>query len=196
MSKISGQLFGEGFALHVVSGMLHGGNLIISWATGERAMGQLDYGYDSSVPYRTPVEYLELGAPGYNPDQPTPLYERYHYRAFPTTYVDTEHFFRVRAQNMAGKILISPIYSVYVAEKMLIQSTIGSLHVAIRSVDPAIEGVAATVPSTIIDSLSIEPQASDSFSIEGKAMIQGVLEATAPVEQTTTIGTHPTLTVE
>jgi len=196
MSKITGRIFGEGFALRVVSGMLHGGNLIISWATGERAIGQLDYGYDNSVPYRTPVEYLEPGDPGYNPEDPMPLYERYHYRAFPTTYVDTEHFFRVRARNIAGRTLISPIYSVYVPEKMIIQSTVGSLHVAIRSVDPAIDATSVQVPSTIIDSISIEPDASDTISIEGRAFIHSVNEAVASDQQTTTIGTNPTLTVE
>jgi hypothetical protein len=196
MSKITGRIFGEGFALRVVSGMLHNGNLIISWATGERAIGQLDYGYDSSVPYRTPVEYLEPGEPGYNPDQPMPLYERYHYRAFPTTYVDTEHYFRVRARNIAGRTLISPIYSVYVPEKMVIQSSVGSLHVAIRSIDPTIEGIATNAPSTLIDSLSIDPDASDSISIEGKALIQPVNDGTASDQQTTTIGTNPTLKVE
>ena len=196
MSKITGQIFGEGFALRVVSGMLHGGNLIISWATGERAIGQLDYGYDNSVPYRTPVEYLEPGDPGYNPEDPIPLYERYHYRAFPTTYVDTEHFFRVRARNIAGRTLISPIYSVYVPEKMIIQSTVGSLHVAIRSVDPTIEATSVQIPSTIIDSISIEPDASDTISIEGRAFIHPVNEEVASDQQTTTIGTNPTLTVE
>ena len=196
MSKITGRIFGECFALRVVSGMLHNGNLIISWATGERAIGQLDYGYDSSVPYRTPVEYLEPGEPGYNPDQPMPLYERYHYRAFPTTYVDTEHYFRVRARNIAGRTLISPIYSVYVPEKMVIQSTIGSLHVSIQSIDPMVEAIASSVPSTVIDSLSIDPDASDSISIEGRALIQPVSDGTASEQQTTTIGTNPTLTVE
>jgi hypothetical protein len=110
--------------------------------------------------------------------------------------VDTEHYFRVRARNIAGRTLISPIYSVYVPEKMVIQSTVGSLHVAIRSIDPTIEGIATKAPSTLIDSISIDPDASDSISIEGKAMIQPVSDATASDQQTTTIGTNPTLTVE
>jgi len=195
MSKISGRIFGEGFALRVVSGMLHGGNLIISWATGERAAGQLDYGYDASVPYRTPVEYLQPGEPGYNPEELMPLYERYHYRAFPTTYIDTEHFFRVRAINPAGRILISSIYSVYVPEKMLIQSGAGAVYVRVQEVHPAHHSAKAGLPATILDAASTLSHASESFSLSGKAATKDVGETAAAEGQTTTIGTAPILTI-
>ena len=195
MSKISGRIFGEGFALRVVSGMLHGGNLIISWATGERAAGQLDYGYDNSVPYRTPVEYLQPGEPGYNPEEPMPLYERYHYRAFPTTYIDTEHFFRVRAINPAGRTLVSAIYSVYVPEKMLFQSRAGAVYVRVYPVQPGHHRGSAAVPSTILDAASTESHASESFSLYGSAATKDVAEAAATDGQKTTIGAVTTLTI-
>jgi len=195
MSQITGRLFGEGFALRLVSGMLHGGNLIISWATGERAAGQLDYGYDASVPYRTPVEYLQPGEPGYDPEEPVPLYERYHYRAFPTTYIDTEHFFRVRAANPAGRTLVSGIYSVYVPEKMLLQSRAGAVHVSVQPVHPGHYHLRTGVPSTILDAASVESHARDSISLSGSARQKDVVEASAATQQKTTIGTTPILTI-
>jgi len=195
MSQITGRLFGEGFGLRVVSGMLHGGNLIISWATGERSAGQLDYGYDASVPYRTPLEYLQPGEPGFDPEEPVPLYERYHYRAFPTTYIDTEHFFRVRATNPAGRTLVSAIYSVYVPEKMLLQSRAGAVSVRVQAVSPGHHSAKAGVPAAVLDAASTQSHASESFSLSGAAAAKDVAEAAAAEGQTTTIGTAPILTI-
>lgn len=195
MSKISGK-YRASFGLHIVSGMLRGGNLIISYASGIPAWGQLDYGYDNSVPYRSPKVLVKPGEPGYREGKETPKLMRFHEYAFPTTYVDTEHFFRARVTNPAGRTLISSIYSVYVPEKMVIQSRVGAVRADVHPVSPASYDSSAAIPSTIIDNLSIDPDVSDIIAVEGGATLQPVSQKGASSDQTTTIGTNPTLTVD
>ncbi|MDR8389865.1 hypothetical protein NC796_01865 [Aliifodinibius sp. S!AR15-10] len=43
---------------------------------------------------------------------------RYHQVYLPTTYLDTEHFFRVRSRTASGKVGKSPVYSVIVPSKL------------------------------------------------------------------------------
>lgn len=107
MSQITGKQFREEFKMRVVSGMLVAGSLQVTWATGQKASSQMDWGFDSSVPFATP-EYHSA---------PQEMI-RYHRLYFPQTYLDTLHFFRVRSRTSTGKIGLSPIYQVYVTEKL------------------------------------------------------------------------------
>jgi hypothetical protein len=195
MSKISGK-YRASFGLHIVSGMLRGGNLIISYASGIPAWGQLDYGYDNSVPYRSPKVLVKPGEPGYRQGKVTPKLMRFHEYAFPTTYVDTEHFFRARVTNPAGRTLVSPIYSVYVPEKMVIQSYAGKTGLKVQMIAPAGSVVKSPVPSTGLAAYKAEPDRTNEILIEGHIATQDVGDIQAPDSQTTTIGTNPTLTVE
>ena len=118
MSKITGTDYGEAFALRVVSGMVIDGSLIITWATGDYASSQIDWGYDSTVPNQTEPPLVQPNDRGYNPNKIIPKLVRYHRVAFPKTYVDTEHFFRAISVNRAGKKVISRVYSVFVTDRM------------------------------------------------------------------------------
>lgn len=107
MSEITGKSFSEPFKMRVVSGMLVRGSILVSWATGTKASSQLDWGFDPAVPYSTPEFH---GTPA--------EMVRYHQVYFPTTYLDTEHFFRVRSRTASGKVGQSPVYSVIVPSKL------------------------------------------------------------------------------
>lgn len=107
MSKITGKQFSETFGLRIVSGMLVSGSVLVSWATGIKASSQMDWGFDSLVPFTTPE---------YN-DEPNEMV-RYHQIWFPITYLDTDHFFRVRSRTAAGEVAVSAVYSVFVTEKL------------------------------------------------------------------------------
>ena len=101
MSEITGKQFSEPFKLRVVSGMLVDGSIQISWATGEKASSQMDWGLDPKLLSTTPEYHRE----------PSEMV-RYHTLYFPTTYLDARHYFRVRSKTISGKIGLSPIYSV------------------------------------------------------------------------------------
>lgn len=194
MSKISGK-YQASFGLHIVSGMLRGGDLIISYASGIPAWGQLDYGYDSSIPYRSPKLLIQPGEPGYREGKETPVLLRFHEYAFPTTYVDTEHFFRARVTNPAGRTLISAIYSIYVPDKFVIQSYAGQVSMKATMIAPEKTIVKDTSLSSSV-SLNTESTSSETISIEGSIQNQDVNEEDAPDSQVTSIGTNPTLTVD
>ena len=87
--------------------MLVNGSVLVSWATGAKASSQMDWGFDSSVPHTT-LEFNE---------KPSEMV-RYHQIWFPITYLDTDHFFRVRSRTAAGKVAVSAVYSVFVTEKL------------------------------------------------------------------------------
>jgi hypothetical protein len=113
MSKISGQEFGlnEAFKMRVVSGMLVDGSILISWATGEPASSQIDWGWDDSVPFQTPEIHTE-------PEEMV----RYHQLYLPQTLVDQRHYFRVRSRTEHGKAGISDIYMVVVPPDLAIKN--------------------------------------------------------------------------
>ena len=134
MSKITGTDHGEAFALRVVSGMVVDGSLIVTWATGDYASSQIDWGYDSAVPNQTTKPLLQPGERGYNPKKDNPRLVRYHRVAFPQTYVDTEHFFRAISVNRKGEKVISRVYSVFVTSRMFSISHCAETHVEITPV--------------------------------------------------------------
>jgi hypothetical protein len=113
MSKITGQEFGmnEAFKMRVVSGMLVNGSILISWATGEPASSQIDWGFDDSVPFQTPEVHSE-------PEEMV----RYHQLYLPQTLVDQRHYFRVRSKTEHGKSGISDIYMVVVPPDLEIKN--------------------------------------------------------------------------
>jgi len=134
MSKITGTDHGEAFALRVVSGMVIDGSLIITWATGDYASSQIDWGYDSTVPNQTDKPLLQPGDRGYNPAKIKPKRVRYHRLAFPKTYVDTEHFFRAISVNRKGEKVISRVYSVFVTDRLFSLSHSAETHVEITPI--------------------------------------------------------------
>ena len=101
MSEITGKEFSEGFKMRVVSGMLVDGSIQVSWATGQKASSQMDWGLDPESLATTPEYHRE----------PAEMV-RYHTLYFPITYLDARHYFRVRSKTAGGQVAQSRIYSV------------------------------------------------------------------------------------
>jgi len=161
MSKITGTDHGEAFALRVVSGMVIDGSLIVTWATGDFASSQIDWGFDSSVPNRTPIIMLQPGDRGFNPANPMPKLVRYHRIQFPITYVDTEHFFRIISTNKAERTEISRVYSVYITAKVWHESEVASVHINVRPVE--VSDITVTDNSSFESRPSANPTALSMF---------------------------------
>ena len=189
MSKITGTDHGEAFALRVVSGMVIDGSLIVTWATGDYASSQIDWGYDSAVPNQTDKPLLQPDERGYNPKKENPRLVRYHRVAFPQTYVDTEHFFRAISVNRAGRKVISRIYSVFVTAKMFNQSFAGTVRIGnvqpvsvtgqpcIQPVGISSTPLADSEPKGRVDTISLDPvdspmPAPGSSSVDGKSSME------------------------
>ena len=189
MSKITGTDHGEAFALRVVSGMVIDGSLIVTWATGDYASSQIDWGYDSAVPNQTDKPLLQPDERGYNPKKENPRLVRYHRVAFPQTYVDTEHFFRAISVNRAGRKVISRVYSVFVTAKMFNQSFAGTVRIGnvqpvsvtgqprIQPVGISSTPLADSEPKGRVDTISLDPvdspmPAPGSSSVDGKSSME------------------------
>lgn len=115
----------EPFDLRVVSAMLQSGSLVVSWATGQPATTQIDWGTNPDAGNTTPVKTIDPSNPGFDPDGDNFAFEEFHRVAFPQTFVDTEHFFRVRSTDVKGVTLQSDVFSVFVASKFILQSEAG-----------------------------------------------------------------------
>lgn len=117
------------YALYIVSGMVKEGTLIVSWSTGEPASQQIDYSFgDKSVSNQTPVKVDDKG---------NTVYSIMHEVAFPQTFVDTVHYFRVRSKNRRGEELVSPIYGVYVTPNLSLSGArIGAQQVEAEKITP------------------------------------------------------------
>lgn len=141
MSKITGQIFGEDFQLRVVSGMLVDGSIQVTWATGEPASSQMDWGLNPDELNTTPE---------YNSESQDMV--RYHRIWFPITYLDARHYFRVRSRNKADKVEQSPIYYVITPDKVETHTNpLSSIVVLdIREVDT----------NELVDRISIQSNAS------------------------------------
>ncbi|PKD43752.1 hypothetical protein [Rhodohalobacter barkolensis] len=127
--KLPGDGTSKPFGLYIVSGMVKNGSLITSWATGQPATSQIDWGFDSNVENSTPVKSLPPNDPLYDPERDNRIYDVFHEIAFPQTFIDQEHFFRVRSTDRNGQTLVSPVYSVYVSSKIFLASEIGEVSV-------------------------------------------------------------------
>ncbi|WP_020402804.1 hypothetical protein [Gracilimonas tropica] len=125
------------FALYIVSGMVKEGTLIVSWSTGQPASQQMDYGVsDKSVPNQTPIKIDGEG---------NTVYSIMHEIAFPNTFIDTIHYFRVRSKNRAGKELVSPIYGVYVTSNLSLSGArVGAQQVESEKITPILFQVPET----------------------------------------------------
>lgn len=114
MSKISNVSDPERplpFALYNVSGIVHKNVLAVTWSTGNIELGStsMDYGLDKSVPNTTPVKKDSEG---------NIVYAALHSIDFPQTYVDSWHYFRVRAASkITGEELVSEIYKIYINDE-------------------------------------------------------------------------------
>lgn len=154
MSKITGQEYGmnEVFKMRVVSGMLVDGSILISWATGEPASSQIDWGFDDSVPFQTPEVHKE-------PEEMV----RYHQLYLPQTLVDQRHYFRVRSKTEDGKLGISDIYMVVVPPNLGIKNR-GKLATPVQLELVVVKTTvldSANFPGTSISGYRTEPIASD-----------------------------------
>lgn len=184
MSEITGKQFSEPFKMRVVSGMLVDGSIQVTWATGKKASSQMDWGFDGSVPFQTP-EYHS------GPNEMV----RYHQLYFPTTYLDTNHFFRVRSRTAADKIAVSPVYSVYVTEKLIKSSQlISNVELDVRLVAiPEILSQPIAGPATG-SRMDAEPESTAEVLLESQATIQAIADG-AFANQKTTFETTITTTI-
>ena len=195
MSKITGTDHSERFALRVVSGMVVDGSLIVSWATGDPATSRMDWGFDSGVENQTPPVLLGPADRGYNPQKDTPKLVRYHRLAFPQTYVDTEHFFRVFSTNRRGDTETSRVYSVFVTDRAWLASEVGDVSVEIKPVSVDGKEGATVGGFESNDNMGNKPRGDSEFSIQ-----QDNSSVTVDTEQSdsqaTTLETNVTLTIE
>lgn len=97
--------------MRVVSGMLVDGSIQVSWATGQKASSQMDWGLDPDNMATTPEYHRE----------PAEMV-RYHTLYFPITYLDARHYFRVRSKTSNELVGQSPIYSVITPDDVKITS--------------------------------------------------------------------------
>jgi len=135
MSKITGKTFGESFQMRVVSGMLVGGSIQVTWATGEPASSQLDWGLTPDNLSTTPE---------YNAEPQEMV--RYHRLWFPITYLDAKHYFRVRSRSRTGRTGQSNIYFVITPDK--VETSSDSLSGSI-TLDLRVAGIAeGEIPAT------------------------------------------------
>jgi hypothetical protein len=196
MSKITGTDHGEAFALRVVSGMVVDGSLIVTWATGDFASSQIDWGYDSSVPNQTDKPLLLAGERGYNPKKDNPRLVRYHRVAFPQTYVDTEHFFRAISVNRKGEKVISRVYSVFVTSRMFSMSQCAETRV---EVSPVLVGDHSQVQPAGLSSLPLadeKPKGQSGTMTTGADSSPIAVSSPSPVGNKTTMETTFTLTLD
>ena len=126
MSKITGRKFGELFKLRVVSGMLVDGSIQVTWATGEAASSQMDWGLTPDNLSSTP-EY------NFEPEDMV----RYHRLWFPVTYLDARHYFRARSRNKEGKITQSRLYYVITPDGVKTQTNPFSSEIELQMLDAA-----------------------------------------------------------
>jgi len=168
MSEITGKQFSEPFKMRIVSGMLVNGSIRISWATGEPASSQLDWGYDDSVPNRTPEYHTK----------PNEML-RYHQLFFPKTLVDTRHYFRVRSRAKNGKTGVSEVYMVFVPKEMQMQvggKLAGEIELELIPVT-AHQLDSANMPDTLLSGYRTEPISS------GHTTAEASHSAPAPIDQ-------------
>lgn len=104
----------DDFDLYGVAGMLIEGSLIVFWSTGRDATTTLEYGFDNS----DPATFQSITISGLREHHEVP---------FPETLIDTDHYFRVRSTDpTTGEEKVSDVYRVFVPEKLVLASEVGS----------------------------------------------------------------------
>ena len=185
MSQITGKQFSEPFKMRVVSGMLVGGAIQVSWATGEKASSQMDWGFDATVSNRTPEYHNEPHA-----------MVRYHTLQFPQTLMDTEHFFRVRSVTASGKAGVSPVYSVIVPKELRTFAS-GALLTPAIALPVRLTGihrVATNYPTSSALRLSEDPEAVGSSALALQLGAPRLLDQTIE-HRSINLSTNNTITI-
>lgn len=112
------------FGLYGVAGMLIEGSLTVFWATGRSASTTLEYGIDDS----NPSNFTSITISGNR---------KYHEVSFPVTFIDTNHFFRVRSIDaITGKEKVSIVYRIYVPKTLALSTELWSTLVTYLSIEP------------------------------------------------------------
>ena len=169
---------------------------MVSWNSGIPATESFDYGIgDNTVPNTVPETLLKPGDRGYIPGKNRKLYEVNHEMPFPTTFVDSEHYFRVRSTSRRGETLVSDVYMVYVTDKLMLQSEVGAVSVEVHPV---------TINKHIAASISgfesnpapgLAPPTDGELNITAEGQNIDVTKQDT-VEQKTTFETNLTLTID
>lgn len=107
MSRITGPKQGdeEEFGIRIPSGIFIGGSIQITWASGEIATSQIDWGLTPEVDRTTNETHTGTNM------------VKYHTVQYPNVYIGAHHYFRVRSRNAEGEIRQSGIMSVLIPER-------------------------------------------------------------------------------
>jgi hypothetical protein len=183
------------FQLNIVSAVLKNGDLIVSWNSGIPATESFDYGIeDNTVPNTVPETLLKPGDRGYIPGENRKKFDTNHEMPFPTTFVDSEHYFRVRSTSRRGETLVSGVFMVYVTSKLMLQSEVASVNVDVKPITIH-QKLAATIQGLeSYPDKGLDPGANMEMKIEPEQQQLTVEEAS--VDGATTFETNLTLTVE
>lgn len=165
------------YDLYVVSGMVRNGLLIVSWSTGKPATQQIDYGIeDKSVPQQTPIPVDSNGQR---------IYTVFHEVTFPQTFVDTNHYFRVRSINRTGKELVSAVFKVFVTGIIVQSSELTEISVTLEKISPQ----PAALPTATTTDSSVRadagPEGSSEVTLVQDATKQAVAQPATANQQTT-----------
>lgn len=169
---------------------------MVSWNSGIPATESFDYGIeDNTVPNTVPETLLKPGDRGYIPGKDRPKYDTNHEMPFPTTFVDSEHYFRVRSTSRRGETLVSDVFMVYVTSKLMLQSEVGAVSVEVRPVTVNRQ-LAATVGGFESNPApGLAPPTEGELNINAESE-QLTVTKQASVDQKTSFETNFTLTVE
>lgn len=104
----------DDFGLYGVAGMVIEGSLTVFWSTGRDATTTLEYGFDDS----DPATFQSITISGLR---------EHHTVEFPQTFIDTDHYFRVRSTDpTTGEEKVSDVFRVFVPKRLLLSSEVGT----------------------------------------------------------------------
>ncbi len=185
------------FGIYVPSAILKDGSLIISWATGQPATTEIDWGFDQSVPNSRGPVLTQPGDENYVEGEDVVLLRRYHEIPFPQVFVDTTHFFRVRSSNAEGELLESEVLRVYIPETLFTKSknVQAGIRLNVMTIDHTLavdgSGIMRTSPTA-----QLPIGGSQNVGTEAKAEKQTIDKQAGTPNQKTTIKTNYTITIE
>lgn len=173
----------DDFDLYGVAGMVIGGTLTVFWSTGIEATSKIEYSVDdSSLDSSIELEGLR----------------KYHSIPFPTTFVDSYHYFRVISTNPAtGETKTSDTYRVYVTDTVILQSNNIStaINLDVINIDKE-EGFIQELNAKTIPRLKFEDITIKNILTQGNLGKETVDKNLSTNNQKTTMNTNYTLTVE